>query len=74
MNCVSLLLVPQQPWQAQWSHAELVFAGCYSLHNFMIILGSLHDGMVKAQGGKSGLFAFIPGSATKMLCVLALPI
>lgn len=74
MNYVCLPSLPQQPWQAQWSHAELVFAGCYSLHNFMIILGSSHGGMVKAHGGNSGLFALVPGPATKMLCALALHI
>lgn len=52
MNCVSLPSLSQQPWQLHRSQAELVCAGCYSLHNFMIILGSLHDQMVKAQGGK----------------------
>lgn len=70
MNCVPLPSVSQAPWPAHRSQAELVSAGCYSLHSSMIILGSLHDWMVKAQGGKSGLSAFIPSSATKILFVL----
>lgn len=52
MNCVSLPSLSQQHWQAHRSQAELVSTGCCSLHNFMIIWGSLRDRMVRAQGGK----------------------
>jgi len=67
INCVSLPSLSQQPWQTHRSQARLVSAGCYSLQNFMVILGSSYDRMVKAQEGKSGLSAFISGSATKIL-------
>lgn len=64
--CVPSLATPTA-LAAHRSQAELVSAGCYSLHNFMVIWGSLHDGVVKAQGGSQGL-AFIPSSAPSPVC------
>lgn len=68
--CVSLPSLSQQPWQAHKSEAELVSAAYYFSHNFLIILRSLHDRKLKTQGEKSGLSAFIPYSAIKILFVL----
>lgn len=54
-NCLGRLRGARQSWSLL----------AVTLHNFMIIWGSLHDGIIRAQGGKSGL---VPSSAPKPVC------